>query len=94
MRPNIQRAEWLWRLREALDPVTGDNLAIPDDRELLADLCAARWQLTVRGIKVELKDEIIKRIGRSPDKGDSLVCAFVQNMKRPMQGVNIDFMGR
>ncbi len=70
-----RRAEWWWSLREALDPENGDNIALPPDRELLADIAAARWRLTVRGILVEAKDSIIKRIGRSPDKGDSLIYA-------------------
>ena len=69
------RAKWWWRLREALDPLTGDDLAIPPDRELLADLTSARWKPTVRGIQIEEKDDIIERIGRSPDKGESLVYA-------------------
>jgi hypothetical protein len=70
------RACLYWRMREALDPVYGDDIALPPDRELLADLCAPRWKLTVRGIQVESKEEIIKRIGRSPDKGDSAVYAL------------------
>jgi hypothetical protein len=70
-----QRAEWYWSLREALDPTTGQDLAIPDDRELAADLCSVRFKMAVRGIQIESKDDIIKRIGRSPDKGDSLVYA-------------------
>lgn len=69
------RAEWYWKLREALDPVGGDELAIPPDPELLADLTTPRWKLTARGIQIETKEEIIKRIKRSPDKGDSLVYA-------------------
>ncbi len=70
-----RRAQWWWSLREALDPAGGDNIALPPDRELLADLVAPRWKLTVRGIQVESKDAIKGRIGRSPDKGDSLVYA-------------------
>lgn len=71
-----KRAEWYWKLREALDPSSGEDLALPDDRELKVDLCAARWELMARGIKIESKDNIIERLGRSPDKGDSLVYAF------------------
>ena len=70
-----QRAEWYWALREALDPDTGQDLALPDDRELRSDLCSARFKVAVRGIQIESKEDIIKRIGRSPDKGDSLVYA-------------------
>jgi hypothetical protein len=71
-----QRAEWWWSMREALDPATGDDLALPPDQGLLADLCAPTWKLTARGIQVEAKEDIIKRIGRSPDKGDSAVYAL------------------
>jgi len=72
---NLRACLW-WRMREALDPVHGSDIALPPDRELLADLCAPRWKLTVRGIQVESKEDIVKRIGRSPDKGDSAVYAL------------------
>ena len=84
------RAEWWWKLREALDPGTGDGLALPPDRELLADLTAPRWRLAGTGIQVERKDEIIARIGRSPDKGDSLVYAHARPLV-PGQGL-FDFL--
>lgn len=70
-----KRAEWWWGLRESLDPEHGDDLALPPSRELLADLTAPTYKVTVRGIQVEPKADIISRIGRSPDKGDSLVYA-------------------
>ena len=53
-----KRAEWHWKLREALDPVNGDMLALPPDREMRADLIAPRWKLTAQGIQIEEKDEI------------------------------------
>ncbi len=71
-----KRAEWWWKMREALDPHTGEDLALPSTPQLLSDLCAPRWKLTVRGIQVEAKDDIIRRIGRSPDLGDSAVYAL------------------
>jgi hypothetical protein len=70
-----QRAEWWWKLREALDPASEQDLALPPDPELRADLCAPHWKLTARGIQIEAKDEIHKRIGRSPDRGDAVVMA-------------------
>jgi hypothetical protein len=73
-----KRAEWYWRMREALDPVHGQFLALPDDRELLADLCAPRYSITAQGILIEDKKAIMKRIGRSPDKGDSAVYALAE----------------
>lgn len=62
-----------WYLRECLDPKDGDGLALPPDPELLADLTAPRWCMRPGGVLVEPKEDIQKRIGRSPDKGDSCV---------------------
>lgn len=73
-----KRAEWWWQFREALDPETGDDLALPPDSELKADLAAPIWQPTPRGIKVEAKDSIADRLGRSTDKGDAVVMALPQ----------------
>jgi hypothetical protein len=69
------RAEAYWGFREALDPQKGDDLALPDDPELLADLVAAKWRLSASGIQIESKDEIKARLGRSPDCGDAVVLA-------------------
>lgn len=70
------RAELWWKLREALDPSNGQGICLPPDRELLSDLCAPTWRLTPRGVQIEGKDDLSKRIGRSPDKGDAVVYAF------------------
>jgi hypothetical protein len=69
------RAYAYWSLREALDPVKGDGLALPPDRELLSDLCAPRWTMRVNGVLVESKEQIKERLGRSPDYGDAVVLA-------------------
>ncbi len=73
-----KRAEAHWRLREALDPNQegGSIIALPPDAELKADLAAPTWKLTPRGILVESKEDIRKRIGRSPDKGDAVVMCW------------------
>ena len=71
------RAEAYWKLREALDPTHGDAIALPPDAELLADLVAPTWEPRSGRIKVEDKDEIKKRLGRSPDAGDAVVLASV-----------------
>ena len=70
-----KRAEMYWKLREALDPTSGQDLALPPDRILAIDLCTPLWKLTARGIQVEAKEEIKKRIQRSPDRGDAVVYA-------------------
>jgi hypothetical protein len=73
-----KRAETWWKFREALDPdqPDGSAIALPPDPELRADLCAPTWKLTARGILLESKDEIRKRLGRSPGKGDAVVMAW------------------
>lgn len=76
-----RRALIHWRFRESLDPVSGDNISLPPDSELKADLCAPLWKLTPGGILVEEKEEIKKRIGRSPDKGDAVIYASIPTPK-------------
>jgi hypothetical protein len=71
------RAQWYWRMREALDPSAAHPISLPPLAALRADLCAPRWKLTPRGIQVEAKPDIIKRLGRSPDYGDACVYGLV-----------------
>ena len=70
-----QRAQWYWQFRESLDPASGQDICLPPSRTLFVDLCAPRWKLTARGIQIESKDDIIARIKRSTDEGDSCIYA-------------------
>lgn len=79
------RAFLMWRFREALEPEKGENYALPPDSELKADLCAPRWKMTASGIQIELKEEVKKRIGRSPDKGDAVILASINTVKMKQQ---------
>lgn len=81
-----RRAEIWWRLREALDPISPDPLALPPDPRLKADLCAPKWMLAQAGIQVESKDDIIKRLGRSPDRGDAVAMATIATPKTAARG--------
>ena len=69
------RAEYYWRMREALDPKYGDDVALPPGNDVLADLCSARYDVKTSGVQIESKDDIKKRLGRSPDKGESILLA-------------------
>lgn len=71
-----KRAECWWAVREALDPIEGFDVALPPDPELLGDLCAPRWTMQTNGIKIEEKEKIKDRLGRSPDKGDAVAMTF------------------
>jgi hypothetical protein len=70
---NLRSQMW-WQLRE---DVKNQEIHIPgDDEELLADLTAPRYEIVGdKKIKVESKDSIKQRLGRSPDKGDAVVYA-------------------
>lgn len=73
------RAESYWKLREALDPASGENIALPPNRQLRVDLCAPRYKVQSGKIALESKDDVKKRIGRSPDYGDAVVLAWYGN---------------
>ena len=73
---NLRSAVW-WKLRDALNPDNADIIAIPDDPLLIGDLTAPLWTYTSNGrVKVESKDDIRKRIGRSTDGADALALAY------------------
>lgn len=79
---NVRAAMW-WGLRERLNPDKPDALALPPDDKLTGDLVAPKWSITSSGrIKIESKDEIRKRIGRSTDYADA-VCAALWAMRQP-----------
>jgi hypothetical protein len=72
---NIRAAVW-WHVREMLDPATGSRVMIPPDEQLATDLSTPHWKTMPGGsIVIESKDDIRKRIGRSPDRGDAFCLA-------------------
>jgi hypothetical protein len=75
------RSELWWRMREALDPAHNTGIALPPDPELLADLCAPTWRLQGSEIYVESREDIVKRIGRSPDHASALILANINTPK-------------
>lgn len=70
------RAYSFFALRDALDPEDGDSLAIEPVEGLLQELTAFRYEVTPTGIVLEDKDEIKKRIKRSPDLADGLALTY------------------
>ena len=73
-----KRAEVYWKFMEALDPQQsgGSPIALPDDSLLKADLTILTWELTANGIKVTPKKDVVKLLGRSPDRGDAVVQSW------------------
>jgi hypothetical protein len=77
--PNTRSAAW-WNLRELLDPSRGATLALPEDDDLTAELTAPKWRIGVGNtLVVEPKDDMKKRLGRSPDRADAVVMACWTN---------------
>jgi hypothetical protein len=66
------RAQMWWQMR--LDLMHGDEsgIVLPHDTELFADLCAPTFS-EKKGILIEPKEALRKRLGRSPNKGDAAV---------------------
>jgi phage terminase large subunit len=64
------RAQMWWQLRMDLQH---NRIALPDDPEMHRDLIAVEWTERLGKIQIEEKDELRKRLGRSPDKGDAVV---------------------
>ena len=73
-----KRSAAYWLFREALDPGQpgGSPIALPDDPVLVADLTGPTFEPTPNGIKVEPKEKLCERLGRSTDRGDAVVMAW------------------
>jgi hypothetical protein len=72
---NDRAAAW-WRFREMLDPSRGSTIMLPDDERLIEELVAVKYTHLIGVIKIEDKDEIRKRLGRSTDSADAVIQAF------------------
>jgi hypothetical protein len=84
-----KRAEVWWRFREALDPDQpgGSPIALPPDSALRADLAAPHYSIETRGVLVEPKEDVITRIGRSPDRGDAVVMSWAEGQAALRKGM-------
>lgn len=75
---NVRSAAY-WSVRELLDPAYDPTLALPPDDLMISDLTTPTWRVTTGlppKIQVEVKDEVVKRLGRSPDRGDAVAMVM------------------
>ena len=72
---NTRAACW-WAARMALDPTNPRKVALPPGNDLLTELAAPRWFMSGQKIQLEKKDDIVSRLGRSPDLADAVVMAL------------------
>lgn len=84
---NYRSYAW-WKMREALDPdqEQGSPIALPPDTALMADLSTPTFQIEARGVKIETKEAINKRLGRSTDRGDAVVMAWIGSISSAYGG--------
>jgi hypothetical protein len=80
------RSELWWKFRELLDPANNHYVQLPPGRDILVELTAPKW--TVKGfeIYVESREEIIKRIGRSPDRATAIILAAIRTPVNLLHG--------
>lgn len=79
------RSAAYWLFREALDPaqLEGSPIMLPDDPVLVADLTAPTFEPTPNGIRIEPKEKVCEKLGRSTDRGDAVVMAWWSGAKMP-----------
>jgi energy-coupling factor transporter ATP-binding protein EcfA2 len=58
------------------------GIALPPDQHLLADLCAPTWKLVGQTVAVASREEILDKIGRSPDYASAYCLALMDTPKR------------
>lgn len=71
-----------WKMREVLDPMNNTGIALPPSTRLRADLCTPKWSFAGQTIKVQSREEIVKKLGRSPDYGTAAILALIDTPKR------------
>lgn len=82
-----RRSETIWRFREALDPEQpgGSPIMLPPDPAMVADLTAPTWEPVRQGgamaVKVESKEDVCARLGRSTDRGDAVQMCWQHGLK-------------
>jgi len=67
------RAEMYFNIREK---AMSDEISIPNDPELKTEISYTHYKTNKTRIQIEAKEDIKKKIGRSPDRADSLALAF------------------
>lgn len=71
------RAYLFWCVRDWLNPKNGTEAMLPPDSQLAEEAAEIRWSFRSDGrILIEPKEDIKKRLGRSPDKFDALANTF------------------
>jgi len=78
------RAECYWKVHEALNQDAAVPMTFPARCDkLVSELAAIEWHVTSAGkIIVEPKEDIKKRLGRSPDHADALALTYGRSLRK------------
>lgn len=87
------RAYLFWAVREWLDPKNNAGAMLPEDMGFMEEATETRYKFRSDGsIIIEPKEDIKKRLGRSPDKFDALANTFYPLKKT--NAIDIDRLSR
>jgi len=77
---NLRSQLW-WMMREALDPTNNTGIALPPDKDLRRELCTPTWRPEGKVVKVQSREEILEKIGRSVDRATAVILALIDTPK-------------
>ncbi|RYF68439.1 MAG: hypothetical protein EOO39_19415 [Cytophagaceae bacterium] len=73
-----------WAVRDWLNPANNQNAMLPPGDRLKEEAIEIRWKFQSNGeVKIEKKEDIIKRLGRSTDEFDALANTFYPKHYKP-----------
>jgi hypothetical protein len=73
---NLRSYAW-WHLRELLEPTHGEPIEVPRENDLIEELVVPKYNTRSGAlIEIEGKDDIKKRLKRSPDLADGMAYAY------------------
>jgi hypothetical protein len=76
-----QRSELVWKFRELLDPANDTGACLPDDPDLLREICAFKWKVSGFQVKVSSREELFEELGISVDKAWAVFLAAIDTPK-------------
>lgn len=84
------RAYLHWAVRDWLDPKNNSGACLPPDDDFAAEATEISWSFQSNGkIIIEPKEDIKERLGKSPDRWDSLTYTFWPEEAKKMLPKNI-----
>ena len=88
------RAYLFWCVRDWLNPKNETGAMLPPDSQLAEEATEIRWSFRSDGkIIIEPKEDIKKRLGRSPDKFDALANTFYP-VRSTRQTIDLDRLSK